>query len=523
MAGVIGSGACRDSATGPVSVAGPGPAFAASSAALAALGPGWRTTPEDPYGCFVSTASDGGPLAYRHRRVPLHFPAGLRGKDGAVAVFRYRLERPGGRALRVLNCVIPATPQAQRALAHRINAPRVTPDEEGVFVMSCPVDYCLDDPLNWGSCKGGAEWATWPECEQPEVDPCALGCEPSPGPAPGPINPFPIPPGEPGGGSSGGPTSCANCGPNAPIVACTVVTRGSHARCTVNVGDLDVQGWSFSDVGSGTNVSGPLGTAEWSGTAVRSGMVSVYAGGNVAQAGLTVEPRGWRWGQPGDWSFVRADEPVCYNQIPAPGIQMGWNRAPGRCDGTRRVQPDPGVPGLADGFTLATAASGPNAGMHYVANAHFEMNRRWGINPEVLPGGTPRALSGWQASKCGFQRNFYEFNACMGVDMGAFLAAIEAHEGMGTQGNNGHEGAARYIAVQPGYDPMAAVDSLVNFPDEDLTAFRTRVRTEIYRLGDAITDYASDDSGNIKGNWLGTYWVWDSWSREFVETKPHNM
>src|SRR5438128_1265536 len=61
-------------------------------------------------------------------------------------------------------------------------------------------------------------------------------------------------------------------------------------------------------------------------------------------------------------------------------LEIGWTD----CDtGRRFIQPDSWVTG--DGFTVATAPSGPNRGMHYVSSATLYMRRESTYNAGMFP------------------------------------------------------------------------------------------------------------------------------------------
>ena len=149
VAVALASGACRDGATEAVPrlAPGAGPAFSASARALEVLGPGWRTPPDNPHGCFMSVATAQGPVPYVYRRLPLRFPAGVQASDGAVAAFRYRGVRPHGKVMAVLNCVIPATERARQLVGQHFGVP-TGPEEGGVVIQGCVTEgMCVLDPI----------------------------------------------------------------------------------------------------------------------------------------------------------------------------------------------------------------------------------------------------------------------------------------------------------------------------------------------------------------------------------------
>jgi len=512
-AGVMGSGGCRDGATGPVPLAAPGPAFSASSAALSALGPGWRTRADAPYGCFVSVATGGGPIPYRYDRVPMSFPAGALAKDGAVTAFRYRLQGPDGTVYRVLNCVIPNTKQARHHVGKFFNVPTEQPDgmltTQGCVTKGmCPVDEIIvigtpkpREPI------GG------PECTIQEY------CWPDPDPLPEP--------GTPGGG---GTAPCATCGPAVAMLTCSprAPVRGEPVQCVVSMEDgsfPSVSGWSFqSPVGT---VPGPSGGAEWSGPIVQDGMVTATMGNNTLLFRVGVDTRGWRWGKD-QWDMSHETAPLYIDQIgdeewvSGVSTRLGWNCTASGCGTLRRVQPDIDT-NDQNGYTAAQVQAGPNAGYWFVSDRTFHMDRATNLNPTIKPTGPRRLLAEPQASQCRRAMrlpfgtpvyvNQYEFNeVCMGVDMDAMVNGAWNHEEWGSGSNNGHEIRAQTIAAQMQYDPWHAVESLVFASEPDL-------RRKAAELVSPIQKYIDDEGGNhnyVTGNWSGYLWLWEPSLDQFI-------
>jgi hypothetical protein len=515
---------CRDSGTEPARAPLPKAGFARTSAALAAIGPGWRTDAAEPYACLATLAARGGPIPYLYRRVALHLPPGLEAPDGAVAALRYRALGADGSVAAVLNCVIPATGQARQAIARRFGIP-LEPEVDGVIADP---SGCVTDQVNGetNDCAIAGIVAT-PE-PQPSDNPCDYdpdcysGGDPSTG---GATSGGGDTSGGSTGGTSGGSTSCSNCGPNAPTVSCGAeVVRGAAATCTVsNSGDLNVAGWSFDD---GTNsIAGPAGTAEWSGPAVASGTVFVsLVDGTGLYASLTVKARGWTWAQNGVSEYRDGTGYACLNHTPtfnvggtmpltaaANGLnlEIGWSDC---INGRRFIQPDSYETG--DGFHVTTASSGPNQGLHYVVDATLYLRRESTYNsgmyanaPSVVISQTYVAL----APACGSSTNWYRFSTCMGAAPDSFMAGVKAHEGRGTTGHNGHYSAAYDAISKVDNDPMKMLDEVVGLTSETLQQFSQDVRERFRRRAepaDIATKDVSDGGTIVTGNWSGTYWGW---------------
>ncbi|HEX8433363.1 MAG TPA: hypothetical protein VF625_18885, partial [Longimicrobium sp.] len=507
---------CRDGVLPVAHPSGPGPAFATSSAALTAIGPGWRTSPEDPHACFTSVARPGGGR-FRYNRLSLRFPTAAVAGDGAVAAFRFRAQREDDSVVAVLNCVVPATSRAREMVARRFHVPD-DPGADGVTVLSCPTSGCDLPELKWGACKGGPAYGEYPDCDP--YDACDSGlidCQPTGGSAPE---------------GTEGTDGCANCGPEQPTVACTpaLVTRGSTVKCAVmvgsrQVGDQSVVSWHFTDGDSYVNGNG--GRSDWSGVAVGSGTITAsLADGSSVTGELTVEPRGWTWATDA-WSEFSSgtgtpylDHTPTYSPSigPAPvvGVANGVNLGMGwtNCETTeRQIQPD-SYPPAGDGFIAATAASGPNRGMHYIQSANLRLRRESTLNLGMFPYAPRVALAGEQLTQCGtpdngFSANWNEFSRCMGADPDGYITGARAHEGYGTTGHNGHFSAAYDAMLNPINDPLVFLDGEVSSPGISMSNFleavRTRFRPRAREADNATRDIARGGS-IVTGNWSGTYW-----------------
>jgi hypothetical protein len=310
-------------------------------------------------------------------------------------------------------------------------------------------------------------------------------------------------------------------------MTCTTVTREQVATCRVGTSSevMIALGWKFT--GGGHTITGPDGVGTWSGPAVLSGTVTatLFDDPSVSLgAALTVNPRAWRWGT-AQWSYSQGTAAVCFNHVPS--LQqaiLGWNiphdvmcgpnSAPPSTVSLSRLQPDPAV--NDNGHVIGQIGYGPNNTLMYVDTVTYRMDRRSGMNPEAMPTGTPLALTGAQASTCGPSANWYRFNGCMGVDVNALIAGIWNHEGLGSNGRNGHEGAARFAAAILANDPYAGAEPFVSAPGESITEFRNRMRRAVLDRAAVINSYASDASGNVTGNWSGSVYLWDWPTNRFV-------
>lgn len=523
VAVALAAAGCRDSGTGPARAPLPKTAFARTSAALAALGPGWRTDAAEPYACLATLAARSGPIPYLYRRVALHLPPGLEAPDGAVAALRYRALGNGGSVAAVLNCVIPATQQARQAIARRFGIP-LEPEVDGIIAVP---SGCVSDQVNGqtNDCPIAGIVAT-PE-PQPSDNPCdydpyCYSGDPSTG---GATTGGGDTSGGSTGGTSGGSTSCSNCGPNAPTVSCGAeVARGATVTCTVsNSGDLNVSGWSFDD---GTNsIKGPTGIAQWSGPAVASGTVFVsLVDGTGLYASLTVKPRGWTWAVNGVSEYKEGTGYACLNHTPtfnvggtmpltetANGLnlEIGWADC---INGRRFIQPDSYDTG--DGFHVTTAPSGPNQGMHYVDSATLYLRRESTLNTGLFAAAPDVVINSTyvqQAPECGSQTNWYRFSTCMHTSPDAYIAGVKAHEGRGTTNHNGHFSAAYDAVTDPANDPMKMLDESVGTSRVSRAQFISSVQ-ESFRRSAGAADLATRDIRDggtiVTGNWSGTYWGW---------------
>jgi hypothetical protein len=227
-------------------------------------------------------------------------------------------------------------------------------------------------------------------------------------------------------------------------------------------------------------------------------------------ATLTVNPRPWRWGI-AQWNYTQGTAYPCDTRVLSSGVSMGWNIPIGdaTCDGAfhLRVQPDPRR--SSAGYVIGRLGFGPNNGLLYIDTVTFRMDRNSNMNPQMGSAGQAMTLSGFQASLCGASANWRGFNVCQGVNVTAIVNAVWHHEGLGSNGNNGHESTARHAAGQPANDPYQGAEPFIGLPGESDVNFRNRMTAEVVRRGEAINNYASDGAGNVRGNWSGQMWIWD--------------
>lgn len=502
------AGACRDFSAPDAAALVPLPAVRALAQQQ---GASWEVPGKDPYACFVSTQTPRGPMAYRYHRLKLRLPKMMEDPTGAVAAYSYRLQRPDGTILRVVNCVIPRTAEAFEHLNQRLRIRGQTLISGSVNFEAGCVGTSQTDIYQGSSCTIGTLVAVAESTPPaPEDDPeCTInGCIGGP----------PIGGGGGGGGGgtdpySGGSLPCTNCGPEAPRMTCTTVTREQIATCTIGGSGESVVGLGWAFTGGGHTIPGPDMASTWEGPAVLSGTVTAASfedPGQTLGAALTVRPRTWRWGI-AQWNYTQGTAYPCDTRVISPGVAMGWNIPIGdaTCNGTYhlRVQPDPRRSGA--GSVVGRLGFGPNNGLMYIDTVTFRMDRNSNMNAQMGPAGQTLPLSGIQASLCGPAANWRAFNLCQGVNVTAIVNGVWNHEGFGSNGNNGHESTARHAASQLANDPYDGAEPFVGAPGESDVIFRNRMTAEVVRRGEAIVNYSSDASGNVTGNWTGQMWVWD--------------
>jgi hypothetical protein len=104
--------------------------------------------------------------------------------------------------------------------------------------------------------------------------------------------------------------------------------------------------------------------------------------------------------------------------------------------------------------------------------------------------------------------NMFDFNtACRGeAGYHSFIAAIWAHEGMGSGTDNGHEAQARIAARDEAYDPHFVSESIIS---QDLEFLHSRIRMAVYDLDSNLMNRSASHV-NVRDNWCGSAWVWSS-------------
>jgi hypothetical protein len=117
--------------------------------------------------------------------------------------------------------------------------------------------------------------------------------------------------------------------------------------------------------------------------------------------------------------------------------------------------------------------------------------------------------------------NWYEFNTCMGVNAGDYIAGLHAHEGHGRNGGYGHYSAALFYVRQPASDPMIGLDRITGVPGESSGGFLTRVRDEFHERIQLVDDGArpnAQDGGITGNNWSGVVYLWNAATQTFEPT-----
>jgi hypothetical protein len=106
--------------------------------------------------------------------------------------------------------------------------------------------------------------------------------------------------------------------------------------------------------------------------------------------------------------------------------------------------------------------------------------------------------------------NFYEFNACEGVDVAGFVNAVWCHEERGCNGGTGHQGLMELAAGEPQNDPYNAIEAFVQTDQAELRRLaddRLAVIAKdiIIRAGEPYI--VRNWAGNILWFWNGTQYV----------------
>jgi hypothetical protein len=98
--------------------------------------------------------------------------------------------------------------------------------------------------------------------------------------------------------------------------------------------------------------------------------------------------------------------------------------------------------------------------------------------------------------------------------MDAMLAAVWAHEGYGTNGNNGHQSVGTNFAKEPENDPHMGIEPLWARTRADLI---DNAKEVLVRRQTRI-DRRAGDHAYVKGNYSERLWMWDPSAQEYVLT-----
>jgi hypothetical protein len=102
--------------------------------------------------------------------------------------------------------------------------------------------------------------------------------------------------------------------------------------------------------------------------------------------------------------------------------------------------------------------------------------------------------------------NWYQANDCLGgASSQAFVAGVMNHEGYGSTGTNGHQSFYESEAGQTAYDPMTAVEKLVEMSP---SALADAVRDEVNNRSNTLKA-AVEAKGEPSGNFPSAVrWLW---------------
>lgn len=492
----------------------------------AAAGPDTLAT----YGCLITTANPDRPGWWRYQRQGLEFPTAARAHKGEKLRLSFRRRAADGTPVFVANCLIPRTGQSVAMMKRWLN---VSPGARGHDDGSAGEAVLLSD--------AECEWNERGECV---FNPIVAIAEPPNGEGPDDSGvgstPVTTSPTSPDGGSSGGGTDgsspCTNCSYDSALLTCTSgVMRGATVTCRVNATDLrstTARNWSFTPENSSlSTVPGPASALSWSGPGIASGKVRVdvsdNAGTRTVEYPFSVFDRGWTWANKATSEYRDGTGDPCLNHTPTWSTGHDVSRANGinmeigyGCSSPRRmIQPDSYDTG--DGFTVTTVSGGPNQGYHYVSGATLRLRRESTYNQGTLPGAhreVLRDVPGYalnditysQKTVCGSMANWHEFTRCSGLNPEEFIAAVRAHEGHGTMGNNGHYSAAKKAMEDRANDPMIYFDGVVGGRTVTNATFTTTVRAEFHERAKEADDHTLHtwEGGRVGGNWSGPVWLW---------------
>lgn len=312
------------------------------------------------------------------------------------------------------------------------------------------------------------------------------------------------------------------------------VTRGDNAICTVLKQVDSVAAWHFQGQISGgppIQIDTVLTTTQWSGRAVASGLVSaeVFISDSLYtfEDSLIVQPRSlgttpWTWDD-SKWTYTPEGGQPCFNYAPyyfpaADTIAVAENSSTEDCE----IQTFTPRSNNISIFQLTYAEDsvsngGPNQGLHFVAQAYYEMDHGSYYNPSVRPDTAGSAVTSADNLKdchagknvSSLSKNLHEFNIdCTKTpERNEFLswwAAVENHEGYGTPGmgpdDNGHQAQREIAAGLPGNNPYALAEPAIGNTSFQLKAL---LGTLVFGADEAIADSSASHT-NVKGNW-GTF------------------
>lgn len=319
-------------------------------------------------------------------------------------------------------------------------------------------------------------------------------------------------------------------------LTCDSMIRGQSGACRVT-GGATVLGWQFTGLlgarllgqDSVVVVASASPDTVWSGIGVLSGVVSAFVqtGSTIdtLAAPWTVSPRtgpAWRWSE-ANWLFEQDGPPTCgYSDFTLPfggefPGRLAVNRRRSDCSEGGSIEPNLRTDSDA-GTTVAQVASGPNAGLWYVTESAFHIDRVTEMNPFIRPAGPTHLLpNGPDYNVCkqalGLQGNppinasFHQFNTvCKGFDLNPMYAGIWAHEGFGTQNPvdsataNGHEARRRIAARDLANDPNTLIEGFTS-PISPST-LRDLVRDSVLTVDARISAFAGDATGLVRDNYL---------------------
>lgn len=330
-----------------------------------------------------------------------------------------------------------------------------------------------------------------------------------------------------------------------PSLSCTSAMRGQLAQCSISGAVDSVLAWRW--IGATSTSGGGVDTVftsqnitTWAGPAVATGNVEVdvVAGGQpqtLPAAALFVTPRAWSWG-PSDWSYVPSQAPSCLGDDPLPfsynpsgnqhvidSLLLGRNgpRSTNCADALIFVEPNLGTQ-PDSGFVADSVASGPNAGLSYVASWSYRMDRGSHVDVHLDSIGVTVALQrNSEINQCSHGGasppdtvNFFVFNeVCKGVPVAPLIAGIEQHEGYGIPSlpdtaASGHQRRIEFAASQPINNPAGAIETAVTPQGSAILTGLVQI------LAGAVDDrlYQAADTAHVyvTNNYCLDYWLWDS-------------